>query len=344
MPGDKNDSVEAAAVVVAEPQEEQSSGTAHPIRYYAEIFPGHGVPLPDSFCAAVKEMEGILDIPIWLLIQNGEGACSSLDGRVFKGFRKLKAQISEERPVGLLVDSSGGDAKFAYHIARLFQRRTSQLTVMVPQYAKSAATLLALGASKLILGRDSELGPLDVQIFDPEREDYDSALNAVQSLERLNAFSLTAVDQAVRLFMARTGKKSDTLLPLVLEYVTNFVKPLLEKIDTVDYTKKSRDLKVAEQYAIRLMRPNFSRSNAERIAGHLVEKYSTHGFVIDPQEAEACEQVGPTEWFGLGLTTIETPAEGIEEAMEKIAPFLDTITAIGRLREVHNHEKEEKSA
>lgn len=131
---------------------------------------------------------------------------------------------------------------------------------------------------------------------------------------------------------------------MVLEYVTNFVKPLLEKIDTVDYTKKSRDLKVAEQYAIRLMRPNFSRSDAERIAGHLVEKYSTHGFVIDPQEAEACEQVGPTEWFGLGLTTIETPEEGIEAAVERLSPFLDTITAVGRLREVNNHEKEGKSA
>lgn len=316
-------------VTEIQPEVKPSTST---VQYCAEIFPGQGFPLPNEFGAAVKKMENLLGMPVWLLVQNGDTPWSNLSARVYNGFKKFKNEIEEDKPVALLLDSPGGDAQFAYRIGRFFQRRTKQFTVIVPQFAKSAATLLALGASKLIMGRDAELGPLDVQIFDPEREDYDSALNAVQSLERLNAFSLTAIDQAVRLLMLRTGKKSDTLLPMVLEYATDFVRPLLEKIDTVDYTKKSRDLKVAEQYATRLMRQNYSRPDAERIAGHLVERYSTHGFVIDHEEAEQCESVGPTEWFGLGLKTIKT-VDGIDDVMEELEPFLDMLTVMGRLVE-----------
>lgn len=313
-----------------------------PTRYYAEIHPGPSEPLPNEFAAAVKQLEAVLGCPVWMLIQNGEGPWSDINPRVFRGFRSHKSKIAESRPVALILDSPGGDAQFAYQIARLFQRRANGFSVLIPQWAKSAATLLALGASNIVLGRDAELGPLDVQIFDPEREDYDSALNAVQSLERLNAFSLTAIDQAMQLLMGRTRKKSDTLLPLVLEYAANFLRPLLEKIDTVDYTKKSRDLKVAEQYAVRLMRANYSAADARRIASHLVEKYSTHGFVIDREEAKACEQISHSEWFGLGLKVGDMSKE-LDEAIEQIIPFMDTLTVAGRVMEVKGEATNEVS-
>ena len=78
------------------------------------------------------------------------------------------------------------------------------------------------------------MGPLDVQMRDRDREEYGSALDAVQSLERLNAFSLAAIDQLMIMMVERTGKRMDTLLPLVFNYATSFVRPLLDKIDTVD--------------------------------------------------------------------------------------------------------------
>jgi len=47
----------------------------------------------------------------------------------------------------------------------------------VPRYAKSAATLLALGADRILLGKFAEIGPLDAQFDDPEREYRLSALD-----------------------------------------------------------------------------------------------------------------------------------------------------------------------
>jgi hypothetical protein len=302
-------------------------------KHYASISGKPGDPLPDGFVAAVKKLEAALGAPIWLLIQNGE--MNVIDHALYVGFRDARLQIAENRPVALLLESPGGEAGYAYKIARLFQRRASTFTVVVPQWAKSAATLLTLGGSKIVMGRDAELGPLDVQIYDPDKEEYDSALNAVQSLERLNAFALTAMDQVMQLLLLRTRKKSEVLLPMVFHHTTEFLSPLLEKIDTIELTRKSRDLKVAEQYAARLMKnAGYGWSDALRIARALVERFPTHGFAIDRQEAETRETVTPgaNEVYGLGLKL--SPADpNVDKIIDELMPFMDSLNAIGTLKE-----------
>jgi hypothetical protein len=301
--------------------------------FHASIFPpANGPELPEAFVKSVQKIEVLLGMPVWLLIQNGSAdfCCHSICVHALEGFQNNRNEIEEGKPIALLIQSPGGDAHHAYSIARFFQRRTRDFTVLVPRFAKSAATLLALGASRLILGRDAELGPLDVQMPDREREEYGSALDAVQSLERLNVFSLSAIDQLMYLLAQRTGKRMDTLLPLVLDYSTNFVRPLLEKIDTVDYTKKSRELKVAEEYAVRLMQQNYPLKVAKQVAAHLVEQYPTHGFVIDRQEAETETISGET--YGLGLK-ISRPSIELEKIFEEMQPYLDGLSVVGRLKE-----------
>ena len=227
-------------------------------------------------------------------------------------------------------------------IARLFQRRTNEFYTIVPLYAKSAATLLSLGGKEIIMGSEAELGPLDVQMYDDDKEDYDSALNAVQSLERLNAYALSAFDQAMFLFLSRTGKKAETVMPLAMQYATSMVKPLVEKIDTIELTKKSRELKVAEDYAIRLMRQNYNSRDYERIADALVSKYSTHSFVIDRAEAGkgvagGKAQISPYSGLSLGLNVM-VPSDTIEDLFAKLAVELGTVTAMGQILEVENEQ------
>ena len=64
------------------------------------------------------------------------------------------------------------------------------------------------------------------------------------------------------------------------------MRPLLEKVDVVQYTNRLRTLKVAEEYAVRLLAPHCAEDQAKRMARHLVEKYPEHGFVIDFEEAK----------------------------------------------------------
>jgi hypothetical protein len=307
--------------------------------YVASIYP-FGMPLPAEFGSSIHLLEKLLNLPIWVLIQQGRcqgcGKGMEMEPAIFKAFQSDYPNIPAGKPVGLLIESPGGDPDTAYRVGRLLQRRSNnQLTVIIPQYAKSAATLLALSASKLIMSENAELGPLDVQLFDPQREEYGSALDAVQSLERLHSNALAAIMQAMNVLMPRIGKRTDVVLPQVLEYVSKFYRPILEKIDTVDYTRKSRDLKLAEEYAVRLMR-KMDLSDAKAIASELVANYPTHGFVIDREEAFS-PRGNKKGLSGLGLKEAQLSArvkEKFEEIVSGMIPYLDELNVIGRIMHI----------
>lgn len=107
--------------------------------------------------------------------------------------------------------------------------------------------------------------------------------------------------------IGRTRKKVETLLPMVLSFEAQFMHPLLENIDAVHYTLMSRTLKVAQEYASRLLMPRYSKREAEAIAVKLVEEYPEHGFVIDRDEASR-----------IGLQ-MEAPPDAVSELLDALA-------------------------
>ncbi|HLG36235.1 MAG TPA: ATP-dependent Clp protease proteolytic subunit [Bacteroidia bacterium] len=67
--------------------------------------------------------------------------------------------------IHVIIESDGGDADAAYHIAKLLDVHfKGTIKYIVPRFAKSAATLLVCGGNKIVMGETSELGPLDPQI------------------------------------------------------------------------------------------------------------------------------------------------------------------------------------
>lgn len=65
----------------------------------------------------------------------------------------------------LLLNSPGGDPETAVRLVRSLQARCHELTVVVPDQAKSAATILTLGAHHVLMGPTSDLGPVDPQFI-----------------------------------------------------------------------------------------------------------------------------------------------------------------------------------
>ena len=127
------------------------------------------------------------------------------------------------RPMHLMLDSPGGDGETAVRMVRSAQARTSELTVIVPNQAKSAATILAMGAHRILMGPTSDLGPVDpqFQVGEGNNRTLVSAkdiIAAVDSAEKaiaanpdtytLHASLLTEVDalkvQQARSALART--------------------------------------------------------------------------------------------------------------------------------------------
>lgn len=292
-----------------------------PKRYRASVWPKNK-DIDPGFGALVEALEKEIGCRVWVIVQPGQDDDDPWDmvsEQLYRGFRDQKSDIVVDAPVALLVHSPGGSAQAAYEIVRLFQRRTKEFVTVVPVWAKSAATLVAVGGREILMGMEAELGPLDVQVFDHEKDAWGSALNVVQSFERLNAYALTAYDQAMTLFGLRTRKKPLTLMPLALQYATSIVGPMAEKIDTLEVAGKSRELKVAEDYAIRIMRPYYPGLTAQTIARSLVQIYSAHSFVIDRTEAG---KDGGTRGYGLGLNLRDLP-QSVEDIFTKMTPYLE---------------------
>lgn len=83
----------------------------------------------------------------------------------------------------LLLCSPGGDGETAIRLARMGQTASERLVVVVPEMAKSAATILALGADAILMGPTSDLGPIDPQILLADRG-FVSAKDLIAAVDR----------------------------------------------------------------------------------------------------------------------------------------------------------------
>jgi hypothetical protein len=71
-------------------------------------------------------------------------------------------------PLDLIVHSPGGSAEATASIVRYLRKQFSEVRVIVPHAAMSAATMLALSADVIVMGKQSQLGPIDPQLVTPQ--------------------------------------------------------------------------------------------------------------------------------------------------------------------------------
>jgi ClpP class serine protease len=76
--------------------------------------------------------------------------------------------VSGAEQINLLLHSPGGDGTIVEKMVDMCRSHLSgpnrRFRVIVPNVAKSAATVLALGADQIMMGYCSELGPIDPQV------------------------------------------------------------------------------------------------------------------------------------------------------------------------------------
>ena len=87
----------------------------------------------------------------------------------------------------ILLSTPGGDGETALRLIRQIRSRCRELTVIVPDQAKSAGTLFALGADNIYMGPTSDLGPIDPQFMLPGGSSLAAAkaiIAAVEEAER----------------------------------------------------------------------------------------------------------------------------------------------------------------
>lgn len=68
------------------------------------------------------------------------------------------------KKLDVVLHSGGGVVSAAHKIAKLFRHYSKELSLLITYKARSAATLLCLGADHLVMTPHSELSPLDPQL------------------------------------------------------------------------------------------------------------------------------------------------------------------------------------
>lgn len=171
------------------------------------------------------------------------------------------SEAAKAKDILLILQSGGGSVEAAYLISKTCTRLTkSTFVVAVPRRAKSAATLVALGADQIHMGLMSELGPVDPQI------DGYPALGLINSLDVIADIACKHPESA-----------------------EVFSRYLSRKLDLRHLGYYARVPESAVQYAERLLKRNEAKlprgATAHSVADHFVNYYKDHGFVIDLDES-----------------------------------------------------------
>jgi hypothetical protein len=187
----------------------------------------------------------------------------------------------------LILCTLGGEANSAYRIARFLQRSYSSFTVYVPSYCKSAGTLLALGATDLIMSDFAELGPLDVQLYKAdELWERRSGLIIRSAMESLTAHTFELFESTMISIKAKSfGRvRFTTAADLAAKITIGVLSNVYSQVDPVNVGEDYRDLAVAIQYGERLS--ELSKNVKPGAVNRLVHEYPSHDFVIDVDEAQ----------------------------------------------------------
>jgi hypothetical protein len=197
----------------------------------------------------------------------------------------------------LLVQSSGGDIHAAYLIMSTLRERMNkgkgELIACVPSRAQSAATLLCLGADKILLGELGALGPLDAQIrigvTDAGTPNYISALHLLKALSRLQEFSLESFTAMAGHLDAHQASHDDQI-KYGIKYSQSITHPLFEHIQSGEVGYWDQMLKTGEEYGRRLLERGDlvmkdieidRKDHIKSIVHQLVFEYPSHELVID---------------------------------------------------------------
>ncbi len=90
-----------------------------------------------------------------------------------------------EMPIDVLLHTPGGLVLASDQIAHALRRHAGKVTVIVPHYAMSGGTLVALAADEILMDPDAVLGPVDPQLGSLPRGSWPAA-SILKALEQDN--------------------------------------------------------------------------------------------------------------------------------------------------------------
>lgn len=198
--------------------------------------------------------------------------------------------IGKNEKIDLFLYSRGGDVSVPWRIVSMFREFCDDFSILVSYKAHSAATLISLGADKIIMGKKAELSPIDPtlrkttigEVTGPPQEisveDVNSYISFVR--ERANINDQSALAQMVSIL-------ANNLAPLTLGSVN----------------RQNSHIRLVARKLLTSRKEKLDEAKINSIIETLTEKIYSHGHAVGRKEAQE-----------IGLP-IEMPEESLESAI-----------------------------
>jgi ClpP class serine protease len=198
-------------------------------------------------------------------------------------FENLLNSVSGAEQINVVLHSPGGDATIVEKMVDMCRGHLSgnnrMLRIIIPNIAKSAATVMSLGSDTIVMGYCSELGPIDpqIQIVVSGAHQWVSALAFVESRDNI----MKDLEKAINAKTPTVG---------LLQQLAGLNIPFTQEMaHQIDFAKKTA-ARLLDKYMLKSSFPNQKRraKKANEIAEKLLSKelFPVHGQFIDGETAK----------------------------------------------------------
>lgn len=242
----------------------------------------------DTIVKSIKKVEELRKRKLFCLcLEDKDSMDKDLLGKINEALPRLG---ENNKKISVLINSLGGDIHSTFKMINSFYQYVNDFEAITVDYAKSAATFFCLGAKKILMSKNAELGPLDAQLPSTIGSAFPkSAINVFKSLEYLRRYTFETLDHIVLLLLGRTSMDIPEALKRARSFVSDIINPLYKQVKPMELGESGRKLAVAEEYCVRIMKrygySDLPDDKISEIAKHLVWEYPSHNFVIDLFEA-----------------------------------------------------------
>jgi ATP-dependent protease ClpP protease subunit len=226
--------------------------------------------------------------------------------------------LGKTEKIDLYLYSRGGDVSVPWRIVSMFREFCDEFSILVPYKAHSAATLISLGADRIIMGKKAELSPIDPTL---RRMPIGGTSGPPQEI------SVEDVNSYISFIRERANISDQGALAQMTAILANHLSPLI--LGSVN--RQNSHIRLVARKIISSRKEKLEEARINAIVETLTEKIFSHGHAIGRKEAQ---EIGlPVEMPGGELEEVLWDLYLQYEAFLKLTEPIDPLLALGQKEE-----------
>jgi hypothetical protein len=183
-----------------------------------------------------------------------------------------KMYLTPTKKIDFFLYSRGGDVSVPWRIVTMMREFGEEFCVLIPYKAHSAATMIALGADRIVMGKKAELSPMDPTLV--------RAVSGEATMPPPE-ISVEDVSSYISFMRERANINDQSALAQVVSQLANHLTPLT--LGSVN--RQYSHIRLVARKLLTSRREKIEEDRIGAIIDALTEKMYSHGHAIGRREA-----------------------------------------------------------